>query len=210
MLCLLTSVRVHACETQVCLVDAESLQLPRIIDFDEARSTLGPGHIVQDLLVMQGAVFGERFAGQNVYATGHHDSVSGTPLSPLTVMPGASGQNLSIVYFDGNNILNGYGVAGYPKRHAQGEGAISFLFDENQSALAFQVRGGEAGGAEVTFFSRDGAVLSTITLPNAGESSYGFIHAQGAADIAGVLLTNTDPQGLALDNIRFGKSPDLS
>jgi len=33
---------------------------------------------------------------------------------------------------------------------------------------------------------------------------------EDAADIAGVVVNNTDPQGIAIDTIRFGKVPDLS
>ncbi|MGD9293728.1 MAG: hypothetical protein PVI41_02500 [Roseobacter sp.] len=199
-----------ACGVPVCLVDPETLSLPRIITFDDAQASRGPGHLVAQLLVMNGAVFGERFAGQSVIARGDHDDIAGQARAPLTIMPGADGQNLSIVYFDGNNILNGYGVSGYPRRNAQGEGAISFLFDENQSALSFQIRGGEQGAAEVRFLTRDGNVIATLSLSATGEHAFGFIRADGTSDIAGVTVTNADPQGIALDNLRFGKSPDLS
>ncbi len=199
-----------ACDRPVCLVDPESLSLQRIITFEDVRSGMGPGHLVGDLLDMDGAVFGERFAGQSVTPIGNHDQIVGAARGPLTVMPGARWQNLSIVFFEGNNILNGYGVAGYPKRHAQGEGAISFLFDEDQSALSFQIRGGEAGAAQARFLSRDGKVIDSLDLRQTGEHPYGFIRQSGVADIAGVIVTNTDPQGLALDNVRFDENPDLS
>jgi hypothetical protein len=42
-----------------------------------------------------------------------------------------------------------------------------------------------------------------------GEFALGFVHDQGKADIAGVVINNTDPQGIALDAIRFGKAPFL-
>lgn len=206
----LMAARSHACEAPICLVDPDSLRLPRVITFDDAVAGFGPGHEIKDLLVMRGAMFGERFAGQTVTAEGDHDSITGQASRPLTLLPGAPGQNLSIVHFSGNNVLNGYGVAGYPKRNAQGEGAISFLFDANQSALAFQLRGGEAGNAQVTFFTRDGDIIATVKLPPPGEFAFGFLRSDGTADIAGVLLTNTDPQGLALDNIRFGAMEELS
>lgn len=199
-----------ACDAPVCLVDPDALALPRIITFEDARSSHGPGHIIRDLLVMQGASFGERFAGQIVVPEGDYDQITGIPLSPLTLMPGADGQNLSVVYMKGNNVLNGYGVAGYPKRRAQGEGAIAFLFDNDQSALSFQLRGGEAGAARAVFYRRSGQEIMTMDLPPVGEIAFGFLRAAGEADIAGVVITNTDPQGLALDNIRFGKSPELS
>lgn len=199
-----------ACERPVCLVDPESLNLPRIITFEDVRSGMGPGHLISDVLEMDGAVFGERFAGQSVSPAGNHDEITGDALNPLTVMPGDRWQNLSVVFLEGNNILNGYGVAGFPKRHAQGEGAISFLFDADQSALSFQIRGGEDGTARAIFLSRDGQVIDSLELRQTGEHPFGFVRRSGAADIAGVLFTNTDPQGLALDNLRFGKNPDLS
>lgn len=207
--CWMTASAASACEAPVCIVDPDALALTRIITFDDTRATRGPGHPIKDLLVMQGAVFGERFAGQEVSGTGDHDQITGTALPPLTVLPGADGQNLSIVYFRGNNILNGYGIAGYPRRHAQGEGAISALFDEDQSALAFQIRGGEDGPARVAFLARDGTVIAELDLPPPGEYEYGFVRAGGVADIAGILITNRDPQGLAIDNVRFGKAPEL-
>lgn len=199
-----------ACDTPICLVDPEALDLPRIITFEDTRSSLGPGHIVRDLLVMDGASFGERFAGQVLAPEGDFDQFTGFVLAPLTLMPGDEGQNLSVVYLKGNNVLNGYGVAGYPKRHAQGEGAIAFIFDADQSALSFQLRGGEAGGATAVFYHRTGQEIMEMDLPEPGEHAFGFIRATGEADIAGVVITNTDPQGLALDNIRFGKNPELS
>ncbi|WP_300059328.1 hypothetical protein [uncultured Roseobacter sp.] len=199
-----------ACDTPICLVDPDGLDLPLVITFEEIRSGHGPGHPIPDVLVTDGARFGERFAGQMLSANGDHDAVTGTVLPPLTVLPGAEGQNLSVVYLKGNKILNGYGVAGYPKRHAQGEGAIAFLFDSDQSALSFELRGGEDGAAIAVFYQRTGQEIMALELPPAGEHAFGFLRATGEADIAGVLITNTDPQGLALDNIRFGKPPDLS
>ena len=199
-----------ACEDPVCLVDPDSLALTRVITFEDTQSSNGPGWQVSDLLVLPGAVFGERFAGQLVSAEGDHDVVSGEVLSPLTVVAGAPGQNLSVVFMQGNNVLNGYGAAGFPKRHAQGEGAMAFLFDEDQSAIAFQLRGGEAGKARVSFLDRNGSVIHVLNLPPAGEHAFGFARRDATGDIAGVLITNTDPQGLAIDNIRFGRAPDLS
>ncbi|MEO9651501.1 MAG: hypothetical protein ABJ360_06995 [Roseobacter sp.] len=199
-----------ACEQPVCLVDPDALALRKIITFEETRSSPGPGHLISNLLVLDGAVFGERFAGQSIQPVGDHDDVAGDALFPLTLMPGDRGQNLSVVQFKGNNVLNGYGHAGFPKRRAQGEGAISFLFDEDQSALSFQLRGGESGAAKAAFLSRDGRVIALLDLPAAGEYHYGFIRANGAADIAGVVVTNRDPAGVAMDNVRFGTPPDLS
>ncbi|MCV3270410.1 hypothetical protein [Roseobacter sinensis] len=210
-LCLVCASRVAAaCGAPVCLVDPEALALTQVITFEETRASYGPGHAIPDVLALDGASFAERFAGQVLSANGNHDVVTGAVLPPLTLMPGAEGENLSVVYFGGNHVLNGYGVAGYPKRHAQGEGAIAVLFDVDQSALSFQLRGGEDGAATAVFYRRGGQEIMTVELPPVGEFAFGFLRATGEADIAGVLITNTDPEGLALDNLRFGKSPDLS
>lgn len=199
-----------ACGAPVCLVDPDSLALVRVITFDDIHSGAGPGRNVDDILPLDGAVFGERFAGQSVTTETNHDLISGDALSPLTMMAGARGQNLSVVRFSGNAVINGYGTAGYPKREAQGEGAIAVLFDNDQSDLAFDLRGGEAGVAVVTFHRRDGTVIHSVPIDPTGEFAVGFARADGARDIAGFILTNTDPQGLALDTLRFGKPADLS
>jgi hypothetical protein len=199
-----------ACVTPVCLVDPDSLSLPQVITFDDVRSGAGPGYLVDDILPLPGATFGERFAGQSVFGAGTHDEVTGSAFAPLTMLPGAAGQNLSLVRFGGNTVLNGYGVRGFPKRDAQGEGAIAVLFDEDQSALAFDLRGGEAGVAYVTFHRRDGTLLGQVPIEPTGEFSVGFLRADGSSDIAGFVLTNKDPQGMALDTLRFGKTPELS
>ncbi|MEM6887211.1 MAG: hypothetical protein AAF636_03625 [Pseudomonadota bacterium] len=198
-----------SCDAPVCLVDPDALDLTRIITFEDSRSGWGPGHHVGDLLVLDGATFGERFAGQTVTSEGDFDLVTGTALPPLTLLPGAKGQNLSVVFMNGNNVLNGYGAIGFPKRRAQGEGAIAFLFDAEQSALAFHVRGGENGEVQVTFLRRDGSVIGALDLPAVGEHAYGFHRRNETADIAGVIVTNKDPQGLAFDNLRFGRMPGL-
>jgi hypothetical protein len=199
-----------ACGAPVCLVDPDSLALMRVITFDDIPSGAGPGHRVDDVLPLPGARFGERFAGQSVTALQTHDQIIGQAYGPLTMLAGAHGQNLSVVRFYGNAMLNGFGTAGFPRREAQGEGAIAVLFDQDQPALAFDLRGGEAGAAMVTFLRRDGALIAVVPVEPTGEFTVGFAREGGIADIAGFIVTNTDPQGLAIDTLRFGKPPDLS
>ena len=106
-------------------------------------------------------------------------------------------------------VLVGYGTAGFPKRDAQGEGAIAVQFDRDQPALAFDLRGGEGGTAQVQFLRRDGSVITTLQLGPLAEDTFGFVRNDDTSDIAGFVLTNSDDQGLALDNLRFGPPPDL-
>ncbi len=199
-----------ACGAPVCLVNPDSLLLTEVITFDDIQSGGGPGARVDDLLPLRGATFGEHFAGQIVTGIGDHDAIEGDAFNPLTILPGVAGQNLSVVHFSGNAVLNGYGVAGYPKREAQGEGAIAVLFDEDQSSLAFDLRGGEEGVAHVRFLRRNGSLIWIIPVEPTGEFAVGFARSDGSRDIAGIIITNSDPQGLAIDTLRFGKPPDLS
>lgn len=197
-----------ACGEPVCVVDPTDLELRRIITFEDQVSHMGPGRLIDGPLQMDGARFGERFAGQDVLSFGHHDVVAGKPTSPLQVVAGAKGQNLSLVYMRPTNVLNGYGVGGFPKREAQGEGAIAVLFDNDQGIFAFQIRGGEAGSATVQFFDRNGREIDRVILDIVGEGSFGFLR-NGPSDIAGFVLTNEDPEGIAIDNIAFGPPPQL-
>lgn len=200
----------QACGAPVCLVDPNGLIFTQIITFDDQHGGAGPGRHLDESFALPGATFGERFAGQTIISQGPHDAIHGMAASPLSVLPGAAGQNLSLVQFYGNTILNGYGAAGFPNRHAQGEGAIAILFDHDQSALAFDMRGGEAGVAVASFYRRDGTLITAVQIEPTGEFPMAFLRSTGQADIAGLVLTNTDPQGLAIDTLRFGKPPDLS
>jgi hypothetical protein len=201
-----------ACDMPVCRVNPDSLSLTQVITFEDVRSGAGPGYLIDDIMPLPGATFGERFAEQSVFGQGTHDEITSAAFSPLIMLPGAPGQNLSVVSFGGNTMLNGYGINGFPRRNAQGEGegAIAVLFDEDQSALAFELRGGEAGVAYVTFLRRDGTSLGQVPVAPTGEFSVGFLRTDGSSDIAGFVLNNKDPQGMAFDTLRFGKIPELS
>lgn len=198
-----------ACGEPVCRVDPGSLDLAHVITFDEVPSGWDPGHRLDDLLQLPGASFGERFAGQHLGAAGNFDTVTGPALPPLTLLPGAPGQSLSVVRMFGSNILNGYGPVGFPQVDAQGEGAIAVLFDTDQPALSFQVLGGEGGWMQVQFLRRDGSEIHVIVIDNLGPGSVGFRRQADIPDIAGIVVTNVDPQGIAIDNVRFGPPPQL-
>jgi hypothetical protein len=198
-----------ACTEPVCLVEPETLNLVELITFDDMPSGWDPGHLIDDTLALDGASFAESFTGQDIGADGDFDTVNGAAIGPLSLQPGAPGQTLSVVHLAGSNIINGYGPAGYPRVHGQGEGAIAVLFDRDQSALSFQVLGGEAGTARIQFLRRDGSLIHDMRVSDLGRVSLGFWRQDGLRDIAGFVLTNNDPQGLAIDNLRFGMPPQL-
>lgn len=199
-----------ACERPVCLVPAESLMLSRHITFDDLPSGFGIGRKIDGILEQNGAQFGERFAGQPLESEGDFDVVPGPANAPLTLLPGAPGEALGILRLMRTSVLQGHGPRGYPRTEAVGEGAIAVIFDYDQSALSLDIRGGEQGVATIRFFSRDGHVIDTHTIGPLSETSHGFLRANEQTDIAGLILTNKDPEGIALDNLRFDKSAILS
>lgn len=198
-----------ACSAPVCRVDPAELALAERVDFDDHPSGWDPGIRIDTILSFPGASFAERFAGQTAVPQGDFDRLTGSPLAPLALLPGARGQNLSVVRLHGSNILTGFGPASWPKVAAQGEGAISVLFDEDQPALALDILGGERGPLRIAFWSRSGTLLHTERLTTTHPLTLGFARRGGAADIAGLSITNTDPQGLAIDNLRFGPAPEM-
>ena len=196
-------VAAQACDRPICEVGADTVAFARIITFDDQASGFGPGRPAADVIRMDGVSFGEHFAGQTLERIDDFDRVSGRAFGPLTIRPGATSENLTIIRLADTNVLSGYGPTGYPNHSATGEGAIAVMFDRDQPGIGFDLRGGEGGQATVMFLDRDGAVIDTHTVGPLAEISYAFRRQDDEADIAGVLITNEDPDGIALDQVRF-------
>lgn len=205
-LCLgpISALRAEApCGDAVCLVARDTLSLSHLIDFDDVPNSLGIGSQIDAVLARPGARFGERFAGQALLAEGDYDRITGAALAPLTAVPGAPGQSLGAMRLPGTVVLHGHGPRGFPRVEAVGEGTIAIEFEHDHGALAFDLRGGERGQATVVFLRRDGSEITRLSLGPLGEESYGFLRNADAPDIAGVLILNDDPQGIAIDNLAF-------
>ena len=153
---------------------------------------------------MPGAQFGERFLGQSLNNTTDFDNVIGPALPPLTAISGAPGQTLGVIRLMDTTVLHGHGPRGFPRAEAVGEGAISVLFDEDQIAFGLDIRGGESGAATLVFLRRDGSIIGALELSPLAEKSYAFLRQNETRDIAGFLFMNNDPQGVSIDNLRFG------
>ncbi len=201
---------VLACDRPVCLIPAEDQFFAREITFDDQPSGFGAGRMVSGVMMLDGAQIGERFAGQYVRDDAGFDRVEGAPLAPLQVVAGEETQNMTVIRLADTAVLSGDGSAGYPKREATGEGALAVLFDRDQVALRFDLRGGEDGAATVLFLRRDGSLIDTAQLEPLSEAVYAFTRQDGARDIAGIVLTNADPDGIALDTLLFDGVDQLS
>jgi len=192
-----------ACERPVCLADPDSLTFSKLIDFNDVMAALGLGSRLDEVLIRDGTVFGERFAGQTRHADGDFDVITGKPLLPLTVLDGGEGQTLGAMHVRGSIVLHGHGPRVFPKVEAVGEGSIAVLFERDQPALAFDIAGGEQGFASIQFINRQGEQIDTVTFGPLSETSYAFTRQKMQPDIAGFILLNTDPQGISVDNLRF-------
>lgn len=191
------------CAAPICVQPRDELGLSRLLTFEDVPNSLGVGARIDDLLTRPGARLGERFAGQILTQDGDFDRVSGRPDAPLTVQPGTPGRNLGAIRLPGTVVLHGLGPRGFPRAEAIGEGAIAIAFDHDQGALALDLRGGEGGHATVIFYRRDGSIIHRLHLSPLGEDSFGFLRNATDADIAGLLILNSDPQGIAIDNLAF-------
>ncbi len=165
-----------------------------------------------------GLAMGERFAGQSVSdgtnqsGFGIHDVISGTPDGPLSLAVGAANQNLVIgdtTQAGGTgNAISGLSSVGYPEFTAIGEGAVAMLFDFDQRDIGFTTFGAwEPGDLRADFYDRSGALLGTVIIDEIADGGFGFATSDGSAAIAGVVLTNTEGEGISYDNVRYSTVP---
>ncbi len=192
-----------ACDRPICLVDQDLIFFAEEVTFDDQPSGFGVGRTVSGLLTLDGLTIGERFAGQILLDAAGFDRIDGAAVGPLRLLPGIETQNMTVIRLADSNVLSGDGSAGFPNRAATGEGALAVLFDRDQTALRFDLRGGEGGVATVLFLRRDGTLIDTAVLEPLSEATYAFMRNDGARDIAGLVLTNADPDGIALDTLLF-------
>ena len=193
------------CERPVCLTD-DPVRLSDHVTFDDQPASMGPGRPIDGVLRLPGASFGERFAGQSLTDDRSFDLVTGPGARPLTLVAGETGYNLSILRLAGTNVLSGDGPLGFPDVAATGEGAMAVLFDQDQAALRLDLRGGEGGRVLILFLARDGRVIDSHTIGHLAESTLTFVRQGTSEDIAGIVLSNRDPEGIALDTLSFGSA----
>lgn len=195
---------------ELAIVDCAALNLPVRIDFESFPRVVN-GTRYDEVLRFPGALIGERFAGQALSNTGTFDLLGGSASAPLALVPGAPGRNLSVeAHGQRQNTLYGLGPEGFERKSGSGEGAISMLFETDQAALGFTVEfemayagSPPAGTARFQFFARDGRLLGAIDATGTGRTRLCFQRAGAATDIAGVSITNTDIQGISIDDIAF-------
>jgi hypothetical protein len=198
-------------------------ELDGIVTFETLPWRAEPGLNFDQALRLPGLWLGERFAGQSLApgASAYDLPDAAAPAAPLTVRPGRPGENLSVAFHRGfgSNALFPLGPDGVARISGRGEGAVAILFDHDQYALGLRLHAQypaplgaapETGPVTVAFFARDGRRLATLRhIPAAGVVALGWRRAGNRPDIAGILITNTDPGGIAIDDIIFQRTPPL-
>lgn len=181
-----------------------------IYDFEQFEPRPEPGMSIDSLLGDARVVFGEAFAGQVVTGT-PFDTLTGTPSAPLTLYPGDMGENHALAYHAGfgSVALFPLGPWGFPAVAARGEGAVAMQFTRDVTAVGLRVHSDYAdplgsrpvpGSLLIQFYDRAGHLLDRHSiLLDTGITDLGF----SGPPFAAVVITNTDPGGIAIDDIIF-------
>lgn len=185
--------------------------------FDSGQPFIGANYdgVVENGL---GLSIGERFTGQavgdgtNQSGSGVHDVVTGLPSGPLSLALGAANENLVIgdttPVGGTGNAISGLSSVGWPDFQSIGEGAAAFLFAVGQPDVGFTTFGALDGGdLQADFYDRAGTLLGSITIDEIRDGGFGFATSDGSASIAGVVLTNTEAEGISFDNVRYHLVP---
>lgn len=209
----------HAQGVHIARYDSLKQELDARITFDSLPKRAEPGLNFNAPMRMGRAQLGQHFAGQSRQFADDFDRISGTPTGPLTLRPGQPGQNLSVALHRGfdSNALFPLGKPGFPALEARGEGALAILFDQGQRAIALRIHsdypaplGGAPRPGYVTLqlYTRQGHLVARHkTRLSTGITDIGLRRAGGLPDIAGVIVTNDDPGGIAIDDILYQTAP---
>ncbi|NDR59106.1 hypothetical protein [Aliiruegeria sabulilitoris] len=204
--------------------DALARELTERVDFERLPRREEPGFNLDMPLYASGAWLGERFEGQSVETDPKgHDRIAADDVAGwLRIAGGAPRRNLNVAFHRGfgSNAVFPLGAAGFPEISARGEGSLAILFDHDQKATGFRVhtdytdplgsRPTSDSGIEVLFYSREGRLLDRLQhRPGPGISAFGYTQSTGAPGIAGLVILNTDPGGIAVDDIIFALPPLL-
>ncbi|MGI3184380.1 hypothetical protein [Nioella aestuarii] len=203
---------IEAVDYDTVLADAQ-----RLVTFEILPPRPEPGYPLDHGIAFAGGRIGSAFAGQSLSDVDGFDRLGGPPSVPLSLITGPSGQGLSLATHRGFGSLAIYplGSAGFPALNARGEGSVAILFDEDVCQVGLRVHsdypdtlGANAaprGAVTLAAFGRAGETLGQISLGLAsGITSHGLRSVDSLSAIAGLTVENSDPGGIALDDLAFG------
>ncbi|MFP7571288.1 hypothetical protein [Marivita sp. S2033] len=188
----------------------------RIETFDALPTVSEPGINFDQHWRAPGLSIGEKLLGQDVRESetehGRFDTLTGVPGAPPRVVPGEPGQSFTIAYHDGfgSNALFPIGPAGYASAEGRGEGSVAFTFDDPQFAFGLRLHAeypdplGQRPmprAAQVAFYDVRARIIARFVLPlDRGVMSLAWRSGYG---VAAVTIENTDPGGIAIDDILY-------
>lgn len=188
-----------------------------VVDFETYPTLPEPGQSVEGLMDFGPVVIGETFAGQPVAMLGGDgtfwDSPGGPAAAdaPLRPLPGPVRQNHSVAYHAGfgSNALFPLGLRGFGAIEGRGEGMAAVFLDQDVAGFGVKLHADYAdplgahpppGTATFWFYDRSGQMFDAVPVAlRSGVQPVGF--AMAHPGIAGVIITNTDPGGIAIDDI---------
>jgi hypothetical protein len=155
------------------------------------------------ILYFPGGAAGESFPGQTVTEVGGFEIVAGIPSNPLTLLTPGANDGVWCYQDELQGVANGTTVGDI------GEGAISFFLQHDHSSIGIDINKTDSGTVVMQFFSRVGSPFQIVTLSTGiGAQSYTFT--ANAGSIAGVTITNSDPSGISVDNLRLQPAASCS
>ncbi|WP_299790134.1 hypothetical protein [uncultured Marivita sp.] len=194
----------------------------RIETFDSLPPVTEPGINFDHHWRAPGLSIAERLLGQGLAEIdtdyGRFDALDGLPGAPPRVIPGTSGQNFTIAHHAGfgSNALFPLGPVGLAGADGRGEGSIAFTFDDPQFAFGLRLHAeypdplGQRPmprAAEIVFYDVNARPITDFVLPlGRGVISLAWRSGYG---VAAVTIENTDPGGIAIDDILY-EVEDLS
>lgn len=200
-------------------------ELDRIEGFEAWPARPEPGHLLSAPHRGDGIRVASHFTGQSpailTQQTGARFDTLATAraLPPLQLETGPPDQGIAIAQHRGfgSNAVFPIGPDGFAALSGRGEGSLAILFDHDQAAVGLLVHADYAdplgtrpaprGTVEVIVLDRDGHVLARpVTGLSSGLTALGFGTASGAPAIAGLVVLNTDPGGIAVDDILYSRA----
>ncbi|MFP7673572.1 hypothetical protein ACG74X_09470 [Marivita sp. S0852] len=221
-LCLILPGLAAANELRKVPYDSLRGQPHRIETFDSLPKVTEPGLNFDHHWRAPGLSIAEKLLGQGVEEAttdyGRFDRLIGQPDAPLRVIPGQSGQNLTVAYHSGfgSNALFPLGPVGIAGADGRGEGSLALTFDDPQFAFGLRLHAEYPDplaqrpmprAAEVAFYDVNARLITRFVLPlGRGVMSLAWRSGYG---VAAVTIENTDPGGIAIDDILY-EVEDLS
>ncbi|MCM2561425.1 hypothetical protein M8756_06060 [Lutimaribacter sp. EGI FJ00015] len=195
------------------------------ITFDTLPAGPEPGLSLDHPVQVDGAAVGAGFAGQQhairqAGSGARYDRLArARAQAPLRLVGQGPGQGLAFAHHRGFGSVAVFplGPDGFKALSGRGEGALAVLLPGDQAAVGLRIhsdypdplgaRPARPGTVEVIALSSDGRVIGRHGARlGAGITELGLVRAEGQADIAGFVLLNTDPGGIAVDDIVFQRA----